>query len=342
MAAKQNNSFKDIMSDLKACKFSPIYILMGEEAYYIDKISEYIEENVLTAEEKEFNQTVFFGYDSTAVKIFDTARRFPIMAKYQVIIVKEAQNIRSLSAMEKYLNGSIQSTIIVWCYKNGKIDSKNKLLSLVRAVGGVIFESKKLKDYQLTTFINDYLKTKNIHIEPKAAQIVADQVGNDLNRLSSELNKVVLYLPKGTNMVTSEIVENSIGISKDFNAYELRNAIINKDVLKANRIINYFNKNPKATSLYSLLPLLFTFFENLLIVHYSNNNYSENSIATLLDLKYSWAAKDYIIGIKKYSIKKTIEIIYKFRDIDAKSKGINNPNTVVGELMKELIFFILH
>jgi DNA polymerase III, delta subunit len=269
------------------------------------------------------------------------ARRYPMMAEFQVIIVKEAQNIRSLEALEKYLKNPVKSTILVWCHKNGKIDARKKVVGLAQTVG-VVFESKKLRDYQLPDFIQTYLKERKVSIDPKSCQMVADHIGADLSRLTSELNKVLISLPADNLRVTPEVVEKEIGVSKDFNAFELRNAIIQKDCFKANQIVKYFDNNPKAGSLYSFLPLLFSYFQNLMIVHYTPQRGTEQGIASALDLRNTWGAKDYIIGLKNYSARKTMDIISKIRDIDGKSKGLDNPNTGAGDLMKELIFFILH
>lgn len=341
MPAKQGTTFQHIIQDLKSRRFAPVYMLMGDEAYYIDLISDYIADHVLSPEECDFNQTICFGSDVTAVQVADMARRYPMMAEYQVIIVKEAQNIRSLEALEKYLKNPVKSTILVWCHKNGKIDARKKAIGLAQAVG-VVFESKKLRDYQLPDFIQDYLKKENVSIDPKACQMIADHIGTDLSRLASELDKVLISLPEDHLRVTPEVVEREIGVSKDFNAFELRNAIIQKDSFKANQIVKYFDSNPKAGSLYSFLPLLFSYFQNLMIVHYAPRRNSEQDIAGALDLRNTWGVRDYMIGLKNYSARKTMDIISKLRDIDGKSKGLDNPNTGVGDLMKELVFFILH
>lgn len=341
MPAKQGSTFQSIMQDLKNKKFAPIYMLMGEESYYIDQISDYIAEHVLSPEERDFNETICFGSDVTAVQVADMARRYPMMAEYQVIIVKEAQNIRSLEALDKYLKNPVKSTILVWCHKNGKIDARKKTLGLAQSIG-VVFESKKLRDYQLPDFIQRYLKERNVSIDPKSCQIIADHIGADLSRLTSELDKVLISLPADNLMVTPEVVEKEIGVSKDFNAFELRNAIVQKDCFKANQIVKYFDNNPKAGSLYSFLPLLFSYFQSLMIVHYAPQKNTEKDIAAALDLRSIWGAKDFAIGQKNYSARKTMDIISKIRDIDGKSKGLDNPNTGAGDLMKELIFFILH
>ena len=339
MAAKQGPNFDTIMRDLKARKFSPIYILMGEEAYYIDRIADYIAEHVLVPEERDFNQTVVFGADTNAVQVADMARRYPMMAEYQVIIVKEAQNIRSLEALEKYLKTPVKSTILVWCHKNGKIDRRKKVVSMAESVG-VVFESERLKEWKLPEFIKKYVAERKATIEEKAAQMMADHIGADLHRMTSELDKLFVALPETDRRVTPDIVEKQIGVSKDFNAFELRNALIKRDVFKANQIIKYFDSNPKAGSLYAFLPLLFNYFQNLMVVHYAPKKSTEADIAQALEMR--WGAKDYLDGIRNYSAKKTMDIIAKIREIDAKSKGLDNPNTGAGDLMKELIFFILH
>ena len=341
MPTKQGVTFQAIMQDLKNRNFAPFYLLMGEESYYIDTISDYIASHVLLPEECDFNQTICFGSDVTAVQVTDMAKRYPMMAEFQVIIVKEAQNIRSLEALEGYLKKPVKSTILVWCHKNGKIDTRKKVIGLAQAMG-VVFESKKLRDYQLPEFIQNYLKSKKATIDPKSCQMIVNHIGSDLSRIVSELDKILIYLPNDNRRVTPDIVEKEIGVSKDFNAFELRNAIVSKDIFKANQIIKYFDNNPKAGSLYSFLPLLFSFFQNLMILHYTPNKSSEQDIARALDLNSTWGIKDLITGLKNYSARKTMDIISKIREVDGKSKGLDNPHTGAGELMKELIFYVLH
>lgn len=341
MPTKQGVTFQAIMQDLKNRNFAPFYLLMGEESYYIDTISDYIASHVLLPEECDFNQTICFGSDVTAVQVTDMAKRYPMMAEFQVIIVKEAQNIRSLEALEGYLKKPVKSTILVWCHKNGKIDTRKKVIGLAQAMG-IVFESKKLRDYQLPEFIQNYLKSKKATIDPKSCQMIANHIGSDLSRIVSELDKILIYLPNDNRRVTPDIVEKEIGVSKDFNAFELRNAIVSKDIFKANQIIKYFDNNPKAGSLYSFLPLLFSFFQNLMILHYTPNKSLEQDIARALDLNSTWGIKDLITGLKNYSARKTMDIISKIREVDGKSKGLDNPYTGAGELMKELIFYVLH
>ena len=342
MAEAKNVSFDSIMADLEARRFAPVYYLMGEESYYIDKISDYIAEHVLQPEERDFNQTVLFGSDVTASQVADYARRYPMMSEYQVIIVKEAQNIKQTEALEKYFKQPLASTILVICHKNGNVDGRKR--EYVKAIqsAGVLFESKKLRDRDLPVFIENYLRTRNVSIDAKSTQIIADSIGADLSRLSSELDKVILSLPEQDRRVTPQVVEDQIGVSKEFNGFELRDAIVNRNVFKANQIIKYFDENPKAGSIYAFLALLFNYFQNLMIAYYAPNNKSQEAVAEWLELRNSWAAKDYMIGMRNYTGTKVMQIIGKIREIDAKSKGLDNPNTPPGELMKELIFYILH
>jgi DNA polymerase-3 subunit delta len=330
------------MRELVDGKYRPVYYLQGEESYYIDKISDYIAEHALAPEERDFNQTIMFGSDVTASQVVDAARRYPMMAERQVVIVKEAQNIKQTDALEKYMKKPLGSTVLVMCHKNGKIDGRKR--EYVKAIqqAGILFESAKLKDRELPAFIENYLKKKEVSIDPKSTQLIADAIGADLSRLTSELDKVLLSLPENDRRVTPQVVEDQIGVSKDFNGFELRDAIVNRNVFKANQIINYFDKNPKAGSIYSFLPMLFNYFQNLMIAYYCPKRQSQEAVAQWLELRSPWAAKDYMTGMRNYTGMKTMQIISKMREIDAKSKGLDNPNTPAGELMKELIFFILH
>ena len=329
------------MKDLKARKFAPVYVLMGDEPFYIDRICDYILENVLKPEERDFNQTVLFGADTTAVQVADACKGYPMMAEYRVVVVKEAQNLKTLEPLDSYVAKPVKSTILVLCHKNGNIDRRKKFIPAAEKVG-VVFESKKLYDRQLPGFIETYLKVHKATIEPKATQMIADHIGADLHRLTSELDKLLISLSESDRRVTPDLVEKEIGVSKDFNAFELRSAIVNRDVFKANQIIKYFDSNPKSGSLYALLPLLFSYFQNLMIAYYAPNKQDQNEFSKFLDLKGTWGLRDYIAGMRNYSGVKVMDIIAKIKEVDAKSKGMDNPFTSAGELMKELIFFILH
>ena len=335
-------TYDSVMRDLEARHFLPVYYLMGDESYYIDKISNWIAENVLQPEERDFNQTVLFGSDVTASQIVDAAKRYPMMSEYQVLIVKEAQNIKNTEPLEKYFKAPMPSTILVMCHKNGFVDGRKKEYVKSIQQAGVLFESRKLRERDLPAFIEGYLQAKNVTIDPKSTQLIADSIGADLSRLVGELDKVLLSLPQEDRRVTPQVVEDQIGVSKDFNGYELRDAIVNRNIFKANQIVKYFDENPKAGSIYSFLPLLFNYFQNLMLAHYCPQKNSQDRVAKWLDLGKEWLAKEYMTGMKHYSAMKVMQILSKIREIDAKSKGLDNPNTPPGELMRELIFFILH
>ncbi|MBR1933589.1 MAG: DNA polymerase III subunit delta [Prevotella sp.] len=341
MAETKIVTFDSLMRELREGKYRPVYYLHGEESYYIDKIADYIAEHALQPEERDFNQTILFGSDVTASQVADAARRYPMMAERQVIIVKEAQNIKNTEALEKYMKQPSPTTVLVMCHKNGKIDGRKR--EYVKAIqqAGVLFESVKLRERDLPAFIERYLSSKQASIDPKSTQLIADAIGADLSRLTSELDKVLISLPENDKRVTPQVVEDQIGVSKDFNGFELRDAIVNRNIFKANQIMNYFDKNPKAGSIYSFLPMMFSYFQNLMLAYYAPKK-TQEGVAEWLELRTPWAAKDYMTGMRNYTGMKVMQIVGKIREIDAKSKGLDNPNTPPGELMKELIFFILH
>lgn len=339
---KATVKFDAIMRDLKSGKYAPVYILMGDESYYIDRITDYIAENVLDPDDRDFNQTVVFGADTTAAQVVDMAKGYPVMpAAHRVVIVKEAQGLKSLDALERYFEKPLASTLLVIAYKNGSIDRRKKVVGKAEAVG-VVFESKKKRDYELPAFIETYLKKNHVAIDPKSAAMIAEHIGADLSRLISELDKVMISLPDDNRRVTPDIVEREIGVSKEFNIFELKTAIIERNVFKANQIVKYFDKNPKAGSLFSCLPLLYTFFQNLMVAFYAPDKNNDNNLAAFLELKSVWALKDYRVGMRNFSAMKTLQILAKIRETDAKSKGLDSLNTSTDDLMRELIFFILH
>ena len=335
-------TYESVMHDLQQRKFRPVYYLMGDEPYYIDKISDWIAENVLPPEGRDFDQTVLFGSDVNASQIVDAAKRYPMMSEYQVLIVKEAQNVKNVEALEKYMKAPMPSTILVMCHKNGTIDGRKR--EYVKAIqqAGILFESKKLRERDLPGFIERYLKAQEASIDTKSTQMIAEAIGADLSRLTGELDKVLLSLSEQDRRVTPQVVEDQIGVSKDYNAFELRDAIVNRNIEKANRIIKYFDENPKAGGLYALLPMVFNYFQNLMLAFYCPQKGSQEALAKWLDMKSPWGARDYLTGMQNYSGMKVMQIISKIREIDAKSKGLDNPNTPPGELMRELIFFTFH
>jgi len=338
--AKKEFTYEDIIKEIKAKQYKPIYYLMGDEPYYIDLISDYITQNVLTEIEKEFNLTVVYGADVDVATIINAAKRYPMMSEYQVVIVKEAQNIKNIDELSYYLQKPLNSTILVICHKHGTLDRRKKLATEVEKKG-VLFDSKKLKDSMLPGFISSYLKRKGIDIEQKSSAMIADFVGADLSRLTGELEKLVITLPAGQKRVTPEQIEKNIGISKDYNNFELKNALIEKDVFKANQIIKYFAENPKTNPIQVTLSLLFNFYSNLMLAYYAPEK-SEQGIAQQLGLKTTWQSKDYLTAMRKYNGVKVMQIISEIRNCDAKSKGVGNSSSNDAELLRELVYNILH
>ncbi len=329
------------MRDIKARKFSPIYILMGEESYFIDRICDALANSVLPEEEREFNQFVVFGSDVTAAQVADMARELPMMSEYKVVIVKEAQNIKNTDDLERYFDRPSPQTILVYCHKNGNVDKRKKFTQKAEAAG-VVFESAKVSDRELPGFVEAFLKVRGATIDQRTAMIIAESIGKDLSRLASELDKLCLALPDNDRRVTPELVEQSIGVSKEYNPFEMRNAIVNRDVIKANRILKYFDKNPKSGGVFVLLPTLFGYFQNLMLVWYAPNRQDSRALVEHMELRSEWQVREYQTGMRNYSAMKTMQIISKIRETDEKIKGLDSANTPSGDLMKELLFFILH
>lgn len=336
---KFDQTYEGILKDIKSKNFSPIYYLMGEEPYYIDKITQVIEHNILTEEEKEFNQTILYGADIAASDIINAAKRYPMMSEKQVVIVKEAQQVKDIEQLLFYIQKPLDSTILVVCHKHGKLDARKKLASQIAKMG-VLFESKSIREKDLIGFIDSYARIKKYTIEPKASNMMADAIGTDLTRLTSELDKLMLSIGSQTR-ITPELVERNIGISKAYNTFELKSALLNKDILKANQIINYFAENPKNNPLPMTLGLLFNYFSNLMLAYYAPEK-SDRGIAEMLNLKSLWQAKEYIQGMSAFSGVKTMQIIGEIRETDARSKGFGNSMANEGELLRELVYKILH
>ena len=336
----KETTYEEIARDLKNRVYKPVYFLMGEESYYIDRISDYIIQTVLTDEEKEFNLTVLYGSEIDVATIINAAKRYPMMSEYQVVVVKEAQNVKKIEDLSFYMKHPLMSTILVVCYKHGVLDKRKKLAAEIEKIG-VLFESKKIKDTQLPGFIASYLKRKKVDIEPKASEMMAEFVGADLNRMAGELDKLIITLPQGVTRITSEQIERNIGVSKDYNNYELRSALVARDVLKANKIIKYFEENPKTNPLQMTLAVLFGFFSNLMLAYYAPEK-TEQGIAKQLSLKQSWQAKEYMAAMRVYSGVKVMQIIGEIRYCDAKSKGVENSSLSNGDLLRELVYKILH
>ncbi|MDO3694590.1 DNA polymerase III subunit delta [Wenyingzhuangia sp. chi5] len=329
---------KQLVTDINQGNIKPIYFLMGEEAYYIDKISEYIENNILTEDEKGFNQTVVYGRDVSIDEIVGQAKQFPMMAERTVVIVKEAQDLsRTIENLVSYAENPLESTVLVICYKYKTLDKRKKLIKAI-SQKGVVFESKKLYDNQVGDWITGVLKGKKYQIDPKAAQMLVEFLGTDLSKISNELDKLMLVLPKETT-ITAKHIEENIGISKDYNVFELRKAIGKKEILKCNQIINYFAENPKSNPLVMTISLINSYFTQLLMYHGLKDK-SKASVARALRVN-PYFVDDYVVAAKNYPMRKVSQIISYLRDADVKSKGVG-ANLSDRDLLKELLFKILH
>jgi len=354
-------TYEQILNELKNKIYRPVYFLMGDEPYFIDIISDYILENVLTADEKEFNQAVLYGKDVDAGAIVDYAKRFPMMSNYQVVVVKEAQEIRNFlpgtsdrdededtpaikntdtrkSPLELYLEKPVPTTILVICYKYRKLDKRRAIYKLLDK-NGAVFESAKLYDNQVPAWITAYLKKQGYTLTPVAAQLLNDYLGVDLSRIVNELGKLVINIPVGTQ-ITEVHIEQNIGISKDYNTLELQKALGKRDILKANRIALHFGLNPKENPILKTIPVLFGYFTKLILYHYQKDK-SKDAVSRNLGIS-PYFVSEYIDAAQNYTPVKLRNVVALLREYDGKSKGIDNDSTGQGELLRELIFRILH
>lgn len=334
-----NMNYNVILDNLKKKIYHPIYLLQGDEPYYIDKISEFIEKNVLSDAEKGFNQTIFYGKDSEPQNIAESALRFPMMTDRQVLIVKEAQSLKRIENLSYYAEKPLASTILVLNYKYKTLDARTKLLKAIKK-NGVVFTSKKVYDYKVPAWIDEYLKERGYSISPQAAQILTGYLGNDLAKVANELNKLVIAV-KDDKKITPEHIEKNIGLSKDYNVFELQNALGEKNILKSNQIINYFGANEKLNPIQKTIANLYFYFSKLFTYHFLKNK-SEHNVAAELRLN-PYFAKSYIAAARKYSPTKLYEIMGILREYDLKSKGMGTSGLVsTAELQKEMIYKILH
>ena len=343
--------YDEVMIGLKQGKYAPAYMLCGKESYYIDLVANYIEQNVLDEMAREFDQTIIYGKDLSGgdvSAVIGAARGFAMMGGYKVIIVKEAQNIKKWEALAMYIENPQPSTILVFCYKYGSPDKRLNLFKNWEKRGGVLMESDQLKDYQVEKWIRDYVVQRNaelkangdeVQIDEKVTKILADSIGTDLTQVVGALQKLIDGRPEGVKLIDAALVERNIGISKDFNVFELQDALVKGDVLKANRITQYFASS-KDHPMVKELGILYGFFANLMIYHYLPDK-SDRAVASALGIN-PYFVKDYAAAAKRYSAGKTFAIIGYFRDTDARLKGINNPSAKDADLWKELIYKIMH
>ena len=328
---------KSILTDIKNGRTKPIYFLMGEEPYYIDAISKYIEQNVLSEAEKGFNQMVLYGRDVSVDDIIANAKRYPMMSEKQVVIVKEAQDLsRSIENLLSYVLNPQPTTVLVLCYKYKTLDKRKKLAKTV-AEKGLLFESKKMYDDKVPDWISRVLASRGYTVTPKASQMLVEFLGNDLSKISNELEKLQLIIKPG-EQITPQLIEENIGISKDFNNFELQNAIGERDIKKAFAIVQYFSQNPKNNPMVMTIALLYGFFVKLLKYHALTN---KGDAAKVLGV-HPFFIKDYQTAARNYPMKKVSAIISVIREIDMKSKGVGAANLPQGDLLKELLVKIFN
>ncbi len=332
-------SYEEIISDLRKRIFKPVYFLAGEESYYIDLITDHIEQNVLPEADRPFNQMVLYGEDTSVSDIIEVSRRYPMMATHQVIIVKEAQSVRKIEDLAIYIERPLPSTILVINYKYRTLDKRTRLARLLNN-HGIYFESNRLKDYQIPGWIESFLMAEGIKSEPDVSVMLGEYLGNDLHKIVNELNKLIITLPSDKPVISTRLVEKNIGISKDYNNFELQKAVGERNILKANMIVNHFASNPRDNPLTLTIASLFGYFSKLLTYHYLTDK-SKNSVAAALKIN-PYFVRDYETAAMTYSVTKTIQVVSLLRIFDMKSKGVGDMGSEAGDLLKELIFKILH
>lgn len=330
--------YEDILRDVKNKIFSPIYLLEGEESYFIDRITQVMEDSVLSPAERDFNQLVFYGKDINVLQLDDACRRYPMFSNYQVIILKEAQTLKKIEELLPYVEKPLKSTILVVCYKYGKLDKRTKFAKTL-AANGVVFTSDKLYENQVPAWITKYLTEKGVKISPDAEELLVEYLGNDLSKIANELDKLLLNVEKGKLIDVSDI-ERNIGISKEYNVFELNKALGEKNILKANRIVDYFAMNPKDNPLVVTLGTLYSFFSKLFMFHLIKYS-SEKEIAATIGVN-PFFLKEYKLAAQKYNQPHTERAIALLQEYDLRSKGVNSGTVSEGELLKELVYRILH
>ncbi|MBB6110606.1 DNA polymerase III, delta subunit [Mucilaginibacter lappiensis] len=339
-------SAAELLKDIKNRKYKPLYLLHGEEPYFIDLVSNYIEHSLLPETEKGFNQTVVYGKDTDMMTVLNAAKRYPMMADYQVVLVKEAQEMKwgkdddgkkGIDPVLSYLENPLPSTILVFCYKYGKFDKRKKTYKAIEK-NGIVFESAPLYDNKVPAWIEGYISDKGYKINAQASAMLSEYLGNDLSKIANELEKLMLNVAAGQE-ITLKLIQDNIGISKEYNVFELQTALSKKDAYKVNQIINYFEANPKANPIVLVLGNLNNYFSKVLAYHYVKDK-SQQNLARELGVN-PFFVKDYEQAGRSYNYQKTMQIISYLREYDLKSKGVES-NAPHGELMKELMFKILH
>lgn len=331
-------TFEQIINDLQRKSYFPIYLLMGEEPYYIDEIANYIEDNILDETEKEFNQTVIYGKDINIPTLISYAKRYPMMAEHQVIIVREAQDIKDIEELASYADHPVASTILVICYKYKKID-KRRSLAKALSRNGILFESPKLYDNKVPQWISSFIEKRGFKINPNALMLVAEHLGNDLGTIVNELQKLIINLQPG-EVITPETVEQNIGISKEYNVFELQKAMGQRDSFRTFKIIKYLGSSGKEVSVVGVTATLYSYFNKLLIYH-SIKDKSKNNVASILGVN-PYFVDEYATAASRYNPKRLEKVMHLLREYDMKAKGVDNLNTESSMLLTELAYHILN
>lgn len=332
-------TFDEIISDIRNKIYRPIYLLFGEEPYFIDLITDEIQENVLNESLKDFNLSVVYGRDTDVMSVLDLARRHPMMDNYHVVIVREAQEMEKIEELQPYFEHFLPTTILVIAYKYGKLD-RRKAFVKVAEKNGIVFESTKIYDNQLPGWISDHVGSKGFTITPEAAELLAEYLGVDLAKVMNELGKLTINLKAGTR-INPAIIEKYIGISKEYNVFELQKALGRRDIVASNRIINYFGDNPKANHPIMVTAVLYSWFSKVLIYHQLHKTADRKALAAALSIN-PFFLKDYEIAARNYSEDRIRKIISILREYDLKAKGVNSVSTSEGGLLKEMIYKMLH
>jgi len=332
------NLFKQIENDIKSKKFSPIYLLMGEEEFYIDYLTNLITENSISKSEKEFNYNVLYGKETNVDELISICKKFPLMSNYQVVVLKEAQDLsRTIDQLAGYANNFLESTILIINYKHKSLDKRKSLYKII-SKNGVVFESKRLYENQVQQWITDQLNDKSIKISNKAVAMIVDFLGTDLSKINNELSKLI-QLKKDLKEISENEIEKYIGISKEYNNFELRNAISEKNTFKAFQIADYFSKNPNSNPLVVTISMVFDFFSKLLLYH-ANDSLPDSKKAFIMKIN-PYFIKEYNRASKNYSIKRVTQVISIIREYDLKSKGSGVKNISHLDLLKEMIVRIV-
>ncbi|MDI9539342.1 MAG: DNA polymerase III subunit delta [Bacteroidota bacterium] len=335
-------TFEEIIAQAGKQEFYPIYFLHGEEPYFIDKIADTVQQYALKEEERGFNETILYGKDTDVINLIHAAKRYPMGAPRQLIILREAQQLDKIEMLENYFEHPQPSTILVICYKYKSPDKRTKFFNALKKQKlALIFESKKLYENQMAQWISEHVRSRSRTIDPKAAVMLVDFLGNELEKVVQAIDKLEVVLGPSAKHITVDHVSDNIGINKEYNTFELQNAILNKDVLKANRIVKVFAANPNEYPMPAIVSLLFSFFSKVLLFHYLPDKNNKDAVASALKI-HPFFVKDYQMAARNYKGIKVLEIISLLREYDMKSKGYGNVNASGGDLLRELVFKIMH